>query len=201
MSWVTPLLIHPASRPEVLFASAQEVTAYDPATGRRLWTFAGAGLFPNPSAPSPAAGDGLVVLAGGVALRPGGDGKPPQVVWKSKRLRPAYASPLYYRGRVYALNNSAVALNCFDGKRGKLLWAQRLRGPFSASPVAADGKLYLVNEDGETAVLEAGDRPRVLARNKLPGTFLATPALAGGALFLRSEKELYCIAGQGGRRR
>ena len=194
VNWVTPLLLRNGDRDEVLFQSSREVTAYDPASGRKLWTYPGEGLFPVPSVPSPAAGDGLVVLAGGVALRPGRGKAPPQVAWKARKLRPAYASPLYYRGRVYAVNNSAIILNCFDGKSGKVLWQQRVKGPFSASPVAADGKVYLVNEEGLTTVLRAGDRPEILSRNELGEGVLATPALADGAIFLRSERHLYRIS-------
>ncbi len=192
-SWVTPLLITNRGRQEVLFQSSREVTAYEPATGRRLWTYPGKGRFPVPSVPSPAAGDGLVVLAGGLALRPR-EGATPEVVWTTNKLRPAYASPLYYHGSVYALNNSAVALNCFAGKDGRLAWRHRLEGPFSASPVAAAGKVYLVNEAGRATVFRAGDRPEVLSENELGDAIFATPALAGGAIFLRSDQHLYCIS-------
>src|SRR5262249_35496813 len=122
VNWITPLLLKNGGRDEVLFRSSTDATAYDPATGRQLWTYPGEGLFPVPSVPSPAAGDGLVVLAGGVALRPRQEKEEPEVAWKARQLCPAYASPLYYRGRVYAVNNSAIALNCFDGKSGKVLW-------------------------------------------------------------------------------
>lgn len=193
-NWVTPLLINNGGREEVVFQSSLDVTAYDPATGRKHWTFSGEGLFPIPSVPSPAVGDGCIVLAGGAALKPGSDHEPPAVLWRTNKLRPAYASLLYYRGRVYALNNSAILLNCFAGMDGKLLWQQRLQGPFSASPVASDGKIYLVNEEGIATVLEASDRPRILNTNSLPETILATPALAEGAIFLRSDRHLICIA-------
>jgi outer membrane protein assembly factor BamB len=194
ISWVTPLVITNRGRAEVLFQSSRDVTAYDPATGRKLWTFSGEGVFPVPCVPSPAAGDGLVVLAGGVALRPGGEQREPEVAWKSRKLRPAYASLLYYRGRVYAVNNTAIVLNCFDGQSGKVLWQERLEGPFSASPVAAVGKVYVVNEAGVTTVLRAGDQAEILSRNALCEPVLATPALADGALFLRSDRHLYCIS-------
>jgi outer membrane protein assembly factor BamB len=178
----------------VLFQSSREVTAYDPATGRKHWTYPGEGVFPVPSVPSPAAGDNLVVLAGGIALRPGGPRAAPQVAWRSRNLRPAYASPLFYRGRVYAVNNTAIVFTCFAGKSGKVVWRQRVEGPFSASPVAADGKVYLVNEAGVTTVFRAGDRPEILGSNPLGEPVLATPALADGAIFLRSDRHLYCIA-------
>ncbi len=192
INWVTPLVITRHGRDEVLFQSAREVTALDPATGAERWTYPGQGAFPDPSVPSPAFAEGLVVLAGGLALRPT-DGRSPEVAWRSSRLRPAYASPLCYRGRVYAVNNSAIRLDCFNLRDGKPVWQQRVRGPFSGSPVAGDGKVYLVNEDGVATVLAAGDRPHVLAVNPLGESVLATPAIADGSLFLRTDRHLYRI--------
>jgi outer membrane protein assembly factor BamB len=194
INWVTPLVVRNGGRAEALFLSPRELTAYDPRTGRTCWRYSGEGLSPTPSVPSPAAGGGLILTGGGFALRPGTDRAEPDLAWKTARLRPAYASPLYYRGRVYAVNNTATLLNCFDARDGEVLWRQRVKGPFSASPVAADGKVYLVNEDGLTTVIQDGPRPRVLRTNPSGETILATPALAGGALFLRSDRHLYCIA-------
>jgi outer membrane protein assembly factor BamB len=194
INWVTPLVVGNHGRAEALFLSPGELTAYDPRTGRPYWTYAAEGLSPLPSVPSPAAGDGLILTGGGFALRPGTDRAAPSLAWKAAKLRPAYASPLSYRGRVYAVNNTADLINCFDIRDGEVLWRQRLKGPFSASPVAADGKVYLVNEDGVTTVVQDGPRPRILRTNRLGEAILATPALAGGALFLRSDQHLYCIA-------
>jgi outer membrane protein assembly factor BamB len=194
INWVTPLLLAHSGRAEVLFQSGQEVTAYDAASGKKRWTHRA----PSSGIPSAAAGDGLVVLASGVALRLGQEDAGPQVAWKAAKLRPAYGSPVYYDGRVYALNSSSIVLNCFAGKDGKVLWQERVQGPFAASPVAGDGKVYLVNEAGLTTVIQAGDRPAVLGRNALGETILATPAIANGAIFLRSDQHLFCV--KGGRR-
>jgi outer membrane protein assembly factor BamB len=194
INWVTPLVVRNDGRAEALFLSPGELTAYDPRTGRLYWRYTGEGLSPTPSVPSPAAGGGLVVTGGGFALRPGTDRAEPALAWKTARLRPAYASPLYYRGRVYAVNNTGTLIDCFDARAGSALWRERIKGPFSASPVAAGGKVYLVNEDGLTTVVEDGPRPRIIRTNPLGDTILATPALAGGALFFRSDQHLYCIA-------
>jgi outer membrane protein assembly factor BamB len=193
-NWVTPLLLDRHGRAEALFLSANEVTAYDPECGRECWTYHDEGLSPTPSVPSPVAADGLIVTGNGVALRPGVKGEAPAPAWKSNKLRPAYASPLYYGGRLYVVNNTATVLNCFDVKDGKVAWQQRVKGPFSASPVAADGRLYLANEEGVTTVIEAGPGPRVLAANPLGEEVLATPAICDGAIFLRTDRHLYCIA-------
>ncbi len=194
LNWVTPLLTDHHGRAEALFLSSNELTAYDPLTGRECWTYRAEGLSPNPSVPSPVFGEGLVVTGGGVALRPGAGRDGPAPAWTSHRLRPAYASPLCYRGRLYAVSNTATFLQCFDMKDGKLVWQERVKGPFSASPVAGDGKVYLVNEDGVTTVVAAGSRPRVLGTNPLGEEVLATPAISDGAIFFRSDHHLCRIA-------
>jgi outer membrane protein assembly factor BamB len=191
ISWVTPLLIDNNGRQEVLIQSPRELTAFDPETGRKRWSHPEQGLA---SIPSPAFGEGLVFVAGGgvQALRPGGEGAAAKTVWKKAKLTTAFASPLYYRGKLYTVNSVNV-LTCSEPATGDVLWQLRLKGPFSASPVAADGKIYLVNESGSTAVVQAGDTGKLLATNELADTFLATPALAGGAIYLRSDKTLYSI--------
>lgn len=199
INWPTPLLVERDGQAEVLFQAPQELAAYDPATGQKRWAYTGEGMS---SVPSLAAAGRLLILSGGVALRlPAATasldrGKPettPQVAWKSTKLRPAYASPLVYEGRLYAVNNSAILLNCTDLQSGNVLWQQRVKGPFSASPVAADGKIYLVNEDGLTTVLEPSDPPRILSTNPLGEPMLATPAIADGAIYLRSDQHVFCI--------
>jgi outer membrane protein assembly factor BamB len=206
INWPTPLLQESNDQAEVLFQSPQELAAYDPATGRKRWTYTGEGMTP---VPSPVAAGAFIVLSGGVALRPPRPTLPPsengdaarttepaipQVAWKSLKLRPAYATPLYYDGRLYALNNSAILLNCANVQTGDVIWQQRVKGPFSASPVAADGNIYLVNEDGLTTVLQSGDQPQLLSTNALGEPMLATPAIADGAIYLRSDQHLYCIS-------
>jgi outer membrane protein assembly factor BamB len=190
INWTTPLVRTTATGAEALFQMNGELVALDPANGQRRWYYRGAGLS---SAPSPVAAGDLILLPGGVALRPGTVKEEPTVAWNSNKLRTGFSSYLYYKDRVYAIN-SAAFLNCADPADGKVLWSLRVKGPFSASPVAADGKVFLVNEEGLTTVVEAGDKGRILATNAVGETVLATPAIADGAIFLRSDRHLYCIA-------
>jgi outer membrane protein assembly factor BamB len=199
INWPTPLLLERAGRTEVLFEAPQELAAYDAANGRKLWNYTGEGMT---GVPSLVAAEGLIVLSGGVALQPPlgslsaqkkAPKAEPRVVWHSLKLRPAYASPLYYQGLLYAINNSGILLNCADLQTGRVIWQQRVKGPFSASPVAADNKIYLVNEDGLTTVLRPGKGPAILSTNPLGEPMLATPAIADGAIYLRSDRKLYCV--------
>jgi outer membrane protein assembly factor BamB len=170
------------------------VTAYDPQTGEKHWSYRVAGLA---NIPSPAAGEGLVLVPAGemVALKPSRAKDTPDVLWKSSKLRSPAASALCYKGRVYAVN-SANVLACADAADGKVLWQKRLegfKGTAWASPVAGDGKLYVVSEGGLVAAVQlGGDSPEVTV-NHLEEPILATPAIADGAVFLRSDAHLWCF--------
>jgi outer membrane protein assembly factor BamB len=192
INWVTPTVTRFRGRTAALFQTSGEITAYDADSGEVLWSFKNNKLG---SVPSPALVDDLVIVPGepSIALRILGDGRP-EVVWKSRRLKAAYASPVVYKGRIYAMTDIGVA--CLDPVTGQEIWRERLGNGFSASPIIADGKLYIAKEEGATSVVELGDKPKILADNDLKETLLATPAIANGAIYLRTEKHLYCIAGK-----
>ena len=193
INWVTPALRHHSDGSEIIFQGTHELVSYDLATGKRRWSYAQEGALST--IPSPVIGEKNEVLSPAnelVALKPGAEGESPAVVWKSSKLKSGgFATPLCYRGKVYALTSAGV-LFCGDAASGKILWDGRCKGPISASPVAADGRIYVVSEKGSTMVLDA-DTGKEEATNELGDQFLATPAIADGCIFLRSDKKLYCV--------
>jgi outer membrane protein assembly factor BamB len=191
INWTTPLVVRNGDRLEVLYQSPDELTAYDPGTGSRLWSHEG-GLA---SIPSPVAAEGLVIAPGGssMALRPGREKA--QKLWESKALGSSTASPTLYRRKVYTINSGGVVV-CADAESGEESWRTRVKGPHSASPLIAGDRMYLVNEAGETTVLKLGDKPETLSVNPLEDPMLASPAASGGALFLRSDHRLYCLGAE-----
>ncbi len=193
INWTTPLVVTKDGKASVVFQSAKEATALDPDNGKPRWTLDGPGISPIPS-PTPA-GD-LLLLPGQplLAIRPGDDGTTPTTVWKSSKLPPNFASPIFHKDRVYGVTQTGVT--CLDSAKGEVLWQERATGPYAASPVIADGKLYVVNEAGVATVFALDDKHTVLATNDLEDTILATPAVANGRIYLRSDKWLYCIGGK-----
>jgi outer membrane protein assembly factor BamB len=193
INWVTPLVLQNNSKSEVLVQGSQDLTAHDPATGKRIWTLKKG----FSTIPSPVAGGGMVFAPGGklIALRPGTEKSAAEVVWENGKLSTGFGSPLYYQGLVYTVSANGI-MNCADATTGKILWTERLEGAYSASPLAANGKIYVANEAGLTSVLQAGKEAKVLAANQLADTILASPVAADGAIFLRSDKHLYCISGK-----
>lgn len=184
-SWSTPVVVSG----ELVVSAQDEVRAYDPATGRLLWSVGGMSGWVTPS---PVAGEGLIFAVSGkdgptVAVRPGG-----RVAWRVERGGPYVCSPVLYRGFLYVGDESGRLL-CREAATGKEIYRERLRGSYKSSPVAGDGKLYFTNEAGTTTVVQAGPGFKILAENGLGEECLASPAIAGGALFLRTRTRLWCF--------
>src|SRR5262249_17435696 len=177
---------------QVLFQTDKDTTAYDPETGKTLWSY-------GTNTPSPIVsavpGEGMIFIPGQdfVALKEGSDSSPPSLVWKSNKLRPAYASALYYRGDVYALSHAGI-LTCAQAATGKIRWQERLKkGSYWASPIAADGHIYCVSEEGVTSVVKCGEKPAIVSSNDVGDSIMATPAIAAGTIYLRSDRSLIAV--------
>jgi outer membrane protein assembly factor BamB len=106
ISWATPVIVHAASRDELVTAGNQLVQAYDPATGRELWRMKG---LESNAVTTPLVGDGVVVVSSGypskvsIAVVPGGSGDitdSPRVLWRYNKGSAYVPSPILYDGHV-----------------------------------------------------------------------------------------------------
>ncbi|MBY0527039.1 MAG: PQQ-like beta-propeller repeat protein [Gemmataceae bacterium] len=190
INWVTPLVANFAGREVLLVQSPAELSAFNPLTGEKVWKYQTKGIATIPSA---VAGKDMIFLPGGdlEGLRPDAKGSP-ELAWTGTKLKPATASPLYYKDHVYTLSGAGI-LNCAEAATGKVVHQERLKGPFSASPIAANGNVYCTNEEGTTFVVQVGENVSIVATNSLGDTILGSPAISGGAIYLRSDQYLYCI--------
>lgn len=199
--WSTPVLVDAGKRMEIVVNGETAVKAYDPGSGRMLWTcksFAGRGE------PTVAPGKGLVYVINGLAgdiyaVKLGGDGDVTKshMAWhtprKGGRDQP---SPILVGDYLITADMTGIA-TCYEAATGKVLWKDRLQGSFTSSPVAAGGLVYFQNEAGETLVLEPGRKFKVIAENTLGAPsneiFRASLTPCDGQFFARSQKNLYCI--------
>ena len=138
--------------------------------------------------------DGFAHVNGVLAVRPGGDDAPAEVVWQYPRGVPECPSPLLVDGLLLLVKNGGL-VTCLDATSGELRYQERLeaRGPFYASPVAADGKVYVVSARGDLSILRAGADWEPLARVELGERVMATPALQDGVLYVRTESSLLAL--------
>jgi outer membrane protein assembly factor BamB len=202
-SWSTPALVPVGGETELVVSLPEVMRAFDPSTGRTLWTCEGL----NPLIyTSPIFGGGVVVGMGGyagtaVAVRVGGRGDVTRThrLWRKERTANRIGSGVIHAGHIYILNTPGVA-ECLELETGRVVWEERLRGPGPTSEswssmVLAGDRIYVVNQSGDTLVLRASPRFEVLAANSI-GTEKtnATLAVADNQIFLRTHQHLWCFA-------
>jgi len=196
----TPLVVHVEGEDQIVVAG-KRTSAFDPATGKELWSFGEQESRGNTSMASPVALGELVLvpsvdrgdLRALVAL-PGGE--PAEMLW-SKRSSDNIPSLLAYDQRLYLLKGDSGQLTVMDSASGDVEYGpERLKGVSEAwaSPVIAGGRLYVAGRDGRVDVLSLAPEVRSLAVNVLEDGFDASPAVAGNELFLRGKSHLFCLA-------
>jgi outer membrane protein assembly factor BamB len=199
-SFNTPLVIDVKGKKQIISAGSDEVSAFDPKTGKEIWTvrYDGYSVIPRP-----VFGHGLIYLSTGyntptlLAIRPTGEGDVTEthVAWRFRKGAPHTPSPLLVGDELYLISDGGIA-TCLEAKTGKVHWTERLGGNFSASPIHADGKVYFQSEEGVGTVIKAGTKFEQLAKNEMKERTLASYSIADGALFLRTEKNLYRFEGK-----
>ena len=201
VGWNSPVAVRVGDRDEIILSGQQQVIAYDPGSGKELWSARGNTF---EAIPTPVVGHGLVFCASGragptLAIRPGGAGDvtDTNIVWRAAKGSPFVPSPVLFGDYLYMVNDMASVATCYEAKTGKVMWQGRLgsaaREGFSGSPVALQGKVFFTNDEGETFVLRAGPEFDLLHVNSLNERTLASPALVHGTWYFRTVKHLYAI--------
>jgi outer membrane protein assembly factor BamB len=189
---VTPIVARVGGTEVLLSPAGDVIQAFDPFSGKRLWSVPSSG---EGVVPSPVVAAGRVVTVSGFgapAVRAVSAAGAPVVVWEQTKGVPMQSSPIAVDGRIYVVTDGGV-LSALDDATGAQVWQQRLEGEFSASPVAVDGKLYLLSEACETWVIAPGASYALLSRNPLEGRCQASMAVSGGLLFIRTDRTLNAI--------
>ena len=193
-NWTSPVVL-PGAKPgdeRVLVQSSAGVTAVVPRTGEAAWTY-GDGASTTASLVV-ADGTAYVPSHGITAIRPGTTTPDvAEIVWQTAKLSPSFASPLWFDGSVFVINDPNVMVRA-DATSGETQWQLRLEGNFFSSPVVAAGHLFAFSHEGVGFVVEPSGKGRIVARHDFGDTILGTPSAANGALYVRSDGHLWKIA-------
>jgi outer membrane protein assembly factor BamB len=195
------VVIHTDERDELIVSGQGRVAAYDPASGRELWTVTGNTF---EVIPTPVVAHGLIFASSGragptIAIRPGGGGDVTRthVAWSTPRGSPFVPSGIVVGDLLYLVNDMQSILTVYEARSGTLVYQGRLgvaqREGFSASPVAVNGKVFFTNDDGQTFVVQAGREFKLLHANELGARTLASPALVDGTWYWRTDGQLVAI--------
>ncbi len=201
VGWGTSVVIRAGERDELVVCGQRRAVAYDPATGKELWTVSGLTF---EVIPTPVVGHDLVFCSSGragptIAMRPGGSGDvtSTHVAWSTPKGSPFVPSGVIAGDVLYLINDMQSIVTAYEAKTGTLLFQGRLgeakREGFSASPIAVDGKVFFTNDDGETFVLAAGREFKLLHTNRLGEPTYASPALVDGRWYFRTASSLLAI--------
>jgi outer membrane protein assembly factor BamB len=198
-SWSTPIIAKVGDRDELILSIPLMVKAFEPTTGKELWSCEGLTklVYTSPII-SP---DGIVVAMSGyggsaLAVRAGGNGD----VTKTHRLwhHPRAGNQRIGTGVIlgdhcYMVNESGQGQR-FDLKTGMDDWKnRRISSKTWSSLVLAGDKIYQMNDNAETLVLTTGAEPKELAKNSLNEMTRASIEVSDGELFIRTYKHLWCI--------
>ncbi len=196
-AYTTPILFDIAGRPVLIVMGANELDAYDPRTGKRIWYLPG--LVGGRTVTNPTTDGTFVFATRGLrgalfAVPMGRPGKLSlrDIVWSYNHGTPDCCSLVAWQSLLFAMTDEGI-LRCFDTRTGKLHWKKRLPGKYQAAPVAVAGRILFLNTEGTCTVISAVSRFDKLAVNHLDATTIASPAVAGGHIFIRGRQQLYCI--------
>lgn len=206
-AYVTPVPMQADDGWQILLFGGDALTGHDVRSGKELWRWADY----NPTkishwrvVSSPVVAGDLVFVAAPkhsplYAIRPTAQATlgPGHVAWQFPAMTPDASTPLFYKKRLYVLQDDRKVITCLDPKSGKVFWQGSLGGTavFRASLTGADGKLFIMNEKGHVWVLEAGDTFRVLHQIAMgKGPARSTIAVADQAIFIRTAGRLFCVS-------
>ncbi|GAA4439830.1 PQQ-binding-like beta-propeller repeat protein [Bremerella cremea] len=193
----TALLINHKGRRQLIYPSAVETQAFDPDTGKILWTVRHGGMN---AAIRPVYRHGLVYIFAGdgqdklVAVDPSGSGDVTltHVSWHAGKGIPLRPGPVFVDNKIFLLEDKGV-VSCLDAKTGDTLWVKRIGGNYRASLLCAGDNLYAFTDDGHATVFKVADDYEEVGQADFPSGFQASGAVVGDSLYLRSVKGLYCF--------
>ena len=190
ISWASPVLANLGDHYELVLASTPDVAAYDPATGKELWSVK---CLHGEVGPSPAFHKGTVYAVNEyaklVAIKPG---KTPSVLWESNEYLSEVSSPAA-TGNLLIVPTSYGIVACYNNKSGELLWEYEADEGFYSSPIVAEGKIYLIDKSGKMHIFAASEKLELINGPELGETAVSSPAFSDGKIFIRGYDNLYCI--------
>jgi len=193
ISWASPALIETAGGLQLVLNDEENVTAYDPASGKQLWQVKCLG---GEVAPSPAFNGKDIVFVGNEyaqasALRL--TGGTPEILWQYEGYLPEIASPLAAEDRFF-IPTTAGDIVCLDAETGEEKWAREFDGGFNSSPILVGNRVYAIDVGGVVHIFAAeADTCHEIASIEMGEPVHATPAFAKGRIYIRGNECLYCI--------
>jgi outer membrane protein assembly factor BamB len=194
----TPTVATIAGKEVIVVWGYEDISGYDPATGRALWSHAieDVGTGGNPVASATTDGSHLFLVGPYEAMCLDMERLAHSdtfLLWRQETDEGAQCStPVVANGLLFAVSDNGSAY-CLEARTGKELWRKELEEQHYASVIAVGDRIYFCGTQGRTTVTAADRTFRLLAQNTLDGQMFATFAPVDGDLFLRTRTHLLCL--------
>ena len=192
ISWSSPALIETTSGLQLILNDEENVTAYDPASGKQLWQVKCLG---GEVAPSPAFnGKDIVFVANEYAQASAIKltGGTPEILWQYDEYLPEISSPVAAEN-LFFIATSAGDVVCLDAATGKAKWEHEFDDGFSSSPVLVGDRIYAIDVKGVVHIFAADEEYKEIAVIEMGEPVYATPAFADVRIYIRGDEHLFCI--------
>ena len=204
-AYSTPVVMNINGAAQIIVYGADYLTGHAPDTGKELWRYCSDPQHrPNGRVVTSPTFDGNILmcmttrgpktLALDIEKLTAGE---PGLVWEYDQQGADVASPVYYKGCVYLLDDRGKILKCVNAADGTEYWSGELdkSDVYYASITAADDKLFLVNRKGALTVVAADSKEfRILSTRTIGEASVdSTIAVAEGKVYLRTAENLYCF--------
>jgi outer membrane protein assembly factor BamB len=190
-TWASPVIATFNGEPQVIINGNPEVTAFDPVSGKELWSIE---CLIGDVAPSLAVNSNMVYAvtdyARLAAIKPGPG---PSIVWEDNTFTPDVSSPVANDNYLFlSTGNGDVA--CYNAMEGDTLWTRYFMDQFYASPVVADEKVYMLDRSGVMHIVKAGPQYELIAESPVGEPADCTPAFSDRNIYIRGKNNLFCIS-------
>lgn len=187
----SPVLAVFDGQPQILINGNPNVSSYDPADGRELWSLPGVS---GDVAASLAVNSKMVYATADyfklIALKPGKGGS---AAWEDNSYTPDVSSPVANDNYLFVSTGNGDAA-CYNAETGDTLWTHYFEEPFYASPIICDNKVWMLDRSGVMHVVEADKKLNIISSSPLGENTDCTPAFSEKRIYLRGIKNLYCIS-------
>jgi outer membrane protein assembly factor BamB len=177
--------------PQVLINGSPNVSAYDPLSGKELWSLPGV---KNDVATSLAVNSKMVFTVANyeklIAMIPGINGS---VAWEDNSYTPDVSSPVANDKYLFVATGDGSTA-CFNAEKGDTLWTHYFENTFYSSPVICDNKVWMLDINGTMHIVETDSKFRLISTASLGEKMECTPAFSEKKIYLRGRVNLYCIA-------
>jgi outer membrane protein assembly factor BamB len=187
----SPVLASINGEPQVLINGNPNVSAFDPVSGKELWSLPGVS---GDVAASLAVNSSLVYAVADyyklVALKPGKTGS---AEWEDNSYTSDVSSPVANDDYLFMTTGNGDAV-CYNALTGDTLWTHYFENPFYASPVICDNKVWMLDRSGNMHVAGADGKLKIISTSSLGEHTDATPVFSEKKIYIRGRQNLYCIS-------